>query len=740
MDSSAQTGGDSKETREVGTDEDAGPGPLSSPELAETSSPVIGVDDAQLCSTCQKIDFDRVFRRQTGDSVVQDLGSLAELEGSECPLCRIFASMAPRDLSALLKAEVEDGQYRLETFHPDDMLPRSRSRHSKWTANVLAVIPSYRNKYAFDYYDNALRFARQESVRERGYLSLDARSANTPSSDLYHTRTLDAHAFDLRHAQEWISHCEHNHHSGCSDGGVPGLSRFRVLDCRSRQIVDAPERCRYVALSYVWGRSSDSSECLSSLSKVIEDSITVALKLGFNYLWADRICIDQSDENDKRHQIRQMDVVYTYAALTIVAASGNGPEAGLPGINGTPRVQQLQCRVRGRTLVSTLPTAPYLLQTSKWHTRGWTFQEGLLSKRRLIFTNRQVLFECNSMHCSEVLDVDFDSLHARGEEFNYEGYSRGAFRNKIPGSEPAHYMSYVAEFSTKELTHREDMLNAFEGILNAFQRAEDPVYHFWGIPIFLQDDHLRDRNQPQDSGNSTRSRSARFITSLFWSHSNSQSIRRTRSRFPSWSWAAWDGSVDAGHFHNLLTHSFTGSSVWLENRVGDLTNLDDIDFHPQMSSLQDCYSKILLLEADTIAVGIEVLHFNSEQEGWTKKTPRDGTYVTVKSGLGRTLYFALEDHDLAGVNIFRDELIALLPTAAPIPTQWNRWTFYVYQPVAMVLGKVGDHYERIGFFRPFVGWSKDRDKWQRINREEALEKQKLFSDGWNITKKLLRLG
>jgi hypothetical protein len=259
-----------------------------------------------------------------------------------------------------------------------------------------------------------------------------------------------------------------------------------VLDCRSRQVINAPEGCRYVALSYVWGRSSESNESLKELSKVIEDSITVTLGLGFNYFWADRICIDQSDENDKRYQIRQMDLVYTYAALRIIAASGDDRRQASPESTGLRGVQQLRCRIQGKTLLSTLPMAPYLVQTSKWHTRGWTFQEGLLSKRRLIFTNHQVLFECNSMHCSEVLGVDLDSLHTKGEEFNYEAYGRGAFRNKVPGSEPAHYMRYVSEFSTKELAYREGMLNALQGILNAFQRAKDPVYHFWGHPDILE--------------------------------------------------------------------------------------------------------------------------------------------------------------------------------------------------------------------------------------------------------------
>jgi hypothetical protein len=80
------------------------------------------------------------------------------------------------------------------------------------------------------------------------------------------------------------------------------------------QVVAAPHRCWYLALSYVWGsqkaRAVHTGEKLSSLPQTIEDAIIVTLKLGFQYLWVDMYCIKQDNQNHVGDQIRHMDLVY----------------------------------------------------------------------------------------------------------------------------------------------------------------------------------------------------------------------------------------------------------------------------------------------------------------------------------------------------------------------------------------------------------------------------------------------
>ena len=98
-----------------------------------------------------------------------------------------------------------------------------------------------------------------------------------------------------------------------------------------------------------------------------------------------------------------MDLIYALAQVTIIATAGQGPDYGLPGVRGTLHSCQPQLKIGNHFLVSTLPSPKLAIKSSKWATRGWTYQEGLLSKRRLFFTNEQVFYECNGMHCMESL-------------------------------------------------------------------------------------------------------------------------------------------------------------------------------------------------------------------------------------------------------------------------------------------------------------------------------------------------
>jgi hypothetical protein len=90
--------------------------------------------------------------------------------------------------------------------------------------------------------------------------------------------------------------------------------------------------------------------------------------------------------------------IYGLASVTIIQASGLSADSGLPGIQGTPRHKvQVPFTIKGVTLLETLdPAVPeesmsYLGEY--WNTRGWTFQERLVSGKVLIFTPEQVYWE-----------------------------------------------------------------------------------------------------------------------------------------------------------------------------------------------------------------------------------------------------------------------------------------------------------------------------------------------------------
>jgi hypothetical protein len=512
--------------------------------------------------------------------------------------------------------------------------------------NILGVAPT-------NHTTDALTFGRDYDVREvlspTGYLCLES-SLGTSSNTICQIRRLESRRFDLDLTKEWISYCEHKHRTLCSRRVLPRPSNLRVFDCRNGRVIDVPKGCDYIALSYVWGKSGTGDHS-TQFDKVIEDSITVTLGLGMRYLWADKICIDQSDENEKRHQICQMDLIYAHSALTVIAAAGNGPDHGLPGINGTRRIEQQRVTAQNQTLISTLPSGQYSVRKSKWQTRGWTFQEGILSTTRLFFTDNQVLFECNSMHCSEAYNLHLDSIHTEeAPKFDTFAYRMGAIPAKTPGAVPSEFMAYISEYSKRDFSYPEDALNAIRGVLSAFQRGHEPVYNFWGVPIFLRDGHLGRGSYWREF---SRSRATRFAISLFWHGVQiTSNLVRTRMGFPSWSWTAWSGELSKG-FLNDLWRQFSDVSGWFEDEHKTLISIEDIQLQAHMAALDDTFSRIIRIEGHTLTLSLKGLRFTDEEKAyWEDKKrppytedPMDAIHVCLDLDSGGTFYLRLQYHD-----------------------------------------------------------------------------------------------
>lgn len=54
--------------------------------------------------------------------------------------------------------------------------------------------------------------------------------------------------------QHWLRKCEQNHKDSCGKHTLDSDKRgIFVIDVNKRCIIEKPVRCRYVALSYVWG-------------------------------------------------------------------------------------------------------------------------------------------------------------------------------------------------------------------------------------------------------------------------------------------------------------------------------------------------------------------------------------------------------------------------------------------------------------------------------------------------------
>jgi hypothetical protein len=198
-----------------------------------------------------------------------------------------------------------------------------------------------------------------------------------------------------------------------------------------------------------------------------------------------------------------MDLVYQSAVVTIVACAGNEPNHGLPGISNTARIGHTGVRMSGLSFAS-FPTYPwYPVQISTWRQRGWTFQEELFSRRRIYFTEEQMIFEC----CTGWI---------------CESVSRFR-RSEIPGTHLPNYGIYhlIAEYCHRQLSYPHDILNAFQGVLRAFEAQDPPVRHHFGVPLLSRHDSYY----------------SSFVIGLCWDSMDSHG--RRREGFPSWSWVGW---------------------------------------------------------------------------------------------------------------------------------------------------------------------------------------------------------
>ncbi len=110
----------------------------------------------------------------------------------------------------------------------------------------------------------------------------------------------------------------------------------------------------------------------------------------------------QDDGSNKHDLISDMASIYSGALATIIAASGENARSGLPGVNKNSRVLENLLEISGTCLYLTYRRPLNItMNESIYNTRGWTFQERLLSRRCIYFTDTQIFFECREQLYSE---------------------------------------------------------------------------------------------------------------------------------------------------------------------------------------------------------------------------------------------------------------------------------------------------------------------------------------------------
>ena len=501
----------------------------------------------QICHICQGIDFEAIFSEDRRNQKPYKIWGnrrfyLSHMNRqNNCTLCQFFYDTREPPLD---KDEV-DPVYCLRVF------PAKRELGA-WQCDfddspAFIVVPS-RDNYQ-SHYENTNGIIMELS--------------ETPES--FCGRQIQPQV-DLSVIKGWLEFCHNNHKALCKQESNLRIPQgFRVIDCLTRKIVsweDVAHPKQYVTLSYVWGSSREESTIRKGVipspsPATVEDTILLTINLGYRYLWIDRYCIPHDNTMNKQTQIQSMGEIYQHSILTVVAAAGSDPRYGLPGIGATPRERQPCVKVGDKTLIYT----PYVrkeILNSKWNSRGWTYQEGLLSRRKLVFSATQVYFQCNAMHCLESIRAPLKDLHI---------YKNARMRDKVEisrvfpirglGKSPVDLEKRLNEYLQRSFTFESDILDAFRGVLAAFERMFAwGAQNLCGVPIFTTKSFGNDLDA--------------LVVSLSWSSINSYEEGQEPKRrlgFPSWTWVGWKlPGVTFRHRSSFQHKAIVGVSVEYADR------------------------------------------------------------------------------------------------------------------------------------------------------------------------------
>ncbi|KAK0117160.1 hypothetical protein ONS96_012994 [Cadophora gregata f. sp. sojae] len=507
-----------------------------------------------LCETCRVIDFKSFFIKtkdahvsQEPEEQAKEIAKLGYLEdiisrSSKCEFCSLLISCArrlndgkdPPTSQGRNRVEVELDQQFLCTVGPLD-----------WEGQQVQKLDVSRLIVNFE-------------PAIFGFFSKIRFQIHKEDNDIPGFGRLMSSSIDSEQLKSWLHTCQEHHGADCHAPewfGEPSQPTFlKVIDVEKHCVVAAPPDCRYVALSYVWGdlkemgsqrwlmktANVDESRLnngldLDLLPRTITDAMALVSQIGERYLWVDALCIVQDDFKELAEQTSQMDLIYACALATIIMATGASAEAGMPGVKIPRPISQTKINIgNGYHLMETVAQGNSShLQHSVWNSRGWTFQERLLSRRALIVTPEQVYWECEHQVLNEETHLETGTslwVLPQAMDCNDEWDDRPTkfSRDALSG--------YVTRYSTRQFTYQNDVLAAFSGILRRMEYRNNQKFH-WALPYDLFDQALTWRY-----GKRRREELCRLIV-----EDESYQIG-----FPSWSWLGWTGFIGGVIFNDEL--------------------------------------------------------------------------------------------------------------------------------------------------------------------------------------------
>jgi hypothetical protein len=371
-----------------------------------------------------------------------------------------------------------------------------------------------------------------------------------------------------RRIRQWIYDCETNHEQ-CSSRGNAALPT-RLLDLgQSNDSIKLVKTdglsASYICLSHCWGESSTimcTRETYSSyqnnipwaiLPPLFQDTVKICRRLGIQYLWIDKLCIIQHDENDWASEGSRMAQIFEGSFLTIAAAASKD-DTDLLFVKDNIHFPSSKIHV-GRTnsespyvVCARIPFGYHPADKSSISvshkvypllTRAWVYQERLLATRILYF-GEELSWECRETSVCECLGANRGTKHDHSLTL-FPGYPIEKLHLK--------WQEMIEEFTWLQLSHEEDRLPALSGLAQQYQRQ-------------LKSEYLAGLWKEN------------LVADLMWyaypscgKDAQRYSTKRPRKwRAPSWSWASVEGPICFSRFCPTADMETSTESVipWIE--------------------------------------------------------------------------------------------------------------------------------------------------------------------------------
>ncbi|KAG9255446.1 uncharacterized protein F5Z01DRAFT_635718 [Emericellopsis atlantica] len=450
-----------------------------------------------MCAQCAGKDFASVFAWKEGVREWVSVGHVLDYtDEPSCPYClffRAYLAVAPQShsgkFSPYLRIRLAWERFGIPESHPlgravvMDVLGRNKAL--PWGHIILAA----------------------EDQTPQAYLADEKKIGG---------RLVEGVA-DVELVKTWMGYCVDKHE--CKNPTRRMTVKLVDVKEKALQEFEGDEIPEYVAVSYVHDEATQATQTLSDdMPRIFEDAMSFTEQLGYRYVYIHPYCRSEG-----------VGGIFSSATLTLIFTTPTSPIS-------TPRTPQLSLQCDARLYLTSLLRPDLEVASSPWCRQGSTFQEGLLSTRKVVFTSSQVYWQCAEMCLCESMCVPLQ--HTAGLNLGRVFPEGGAHGNA------AEYKRTVREYLAKDFAKPEEKVQDFWGVAEHYFKRPSGIDHLVGLPLFARGS--------LDAGEAD-ARSDRLAFGLSWAPVRSQTgtpaegyVLDAARQCPSWTWLAWRPTTGGG--------------------------------------------------------------------------------------------------------------------------------------------------------------------------------------------------